>query len=505
MTKHTHMYMQRASRRLFLQQVGALSTLGIASPMALNLAGIGSAAAQSASDYKALVCLFMFGGNDAINMVLPTDSTSWTNYSTLRTQEGTSPLALPPLGAAGGVLPINPTNAQGRTFALNPKLAPLADMFNIDKRLAVVPNVGPLVMPTTKAQFADNNHPKPSHLLSHNDQQSTWMSGNPEGARVGWGGRMCDLIASQNGNATFTSMSIAGNVVWCSGQEVKQYRMSPFGAVRIGSDPSTGLIYGSSDVSEAMQRIVQSASSGHLIESDLTSVYKRAIDAEKVLVQALKPATSAPFGTPPQAGNPYDPNRDPKLMGGSTGSTNLSHQLQAVARMIEANNNQGIRAKRQVFFVSLGAFDTHNSQLATHANNMGAVANAMAYFDATMIALGMQNQVTTFTASDFGRTLTQNGAGTDHGWGGHHFVMGGAVKGGDIYGNFPVFGSMNPTTGDFDDSPQLLNRGVLLPEVSVDQMGATLARWFGVPEGQLADVFPNLSNFGLRDLGFMKA
>jgi len=212
-----------SSRRLFLRQAGALSSLaGAGAPLALNLLAAGSAAAQTAGDYRAVVCLFLFGGNDAFNMVLPTDSASWSAYTATRNQ-APDPIALlapgvaPVPGAAvaspqrlGGVLPIAPLNAQGRSFALHPLMGTLQSMFDTDRRLAIVPNVGPLVLPTTKAQYGQASHPKPARLFSHNDQQSTWQAFAPEGATAGWGGRMADLLAAGNTQATFTAISATG-------------------------------------------------------------------------------------------------------------------------------------------------------------------------------------------------------------------------------------------------------------------------------------------------------
>ena len=510
-----------ASRRIFMRHAGALSAAGAAAaPIALNMAAIGSAAAQSASDYKALVCIFMFGGNDSLNMILPTDTASWTNYTTVRNQApdsiallapGTAPIATAAAGSParlGGVLAITPTNAQGRTYALHPLMGSLQTMFNTDKRLAIVANVGPLITPTTKAQYAQSSFPRPASLFSHNDQQNTWQSFKPEGATVGWGGRLGDLLASQNGRAVFTSISAAGNAVWLSGQTVQQYQVSTNGAIRMGSD-ANGRIYGSTDVAAAMQRIVGSTRGGHVFETDLAAVSQRSIDAELTLRTALKAPSDALFGTPPATGAVYNAATDPKLqydnpLTGLKAVNSLAQQLQVVARMIDASNAAGIVAKRQVFFVSIGGFDSHDNENRNNADLMAKIAHAMRYFDTALIAMGAQDKVTVFTASDFGRTFTSNGDGTDHGWGAHHFVMGGAVKGGDIYGNFPVLGAKNTNNNNFDTSPNQIGNGSLLPETSVDQLGATLAKWFGVSDTDALTVFPNLSAFTTRNLGFMK-
>ena len=509
-----------ASRRQFLRHAGAMASLlgPTAAPLALNLAAIGAASAQAAPDYKAVVCLFLFGGNDALNMVLPTDNASWTNYSAVRNQAPDSiallaPGTTPNTGAGagsparlGGVLPIVPANAQGRTFALHPVMGSLQQLFNADKRLAILPNIGPLVMPTTKAQYALSSHPKPANLFSHNDQQNTWQALAPEGATRGWGGRMGDLLASMNARPVFTSISAAGNAVWLAGEQVQQYQVSGSGAIRMGSD-SGGRIYGSTDVAAAMQRIVSGTRGTHVFERDLAAVHKRAVDAEVALRTALKPASDPLFGTAPGSGN-YNPNNDPKLqydnpLTGGKSFNSLAQQLQIVARMIDASNAAGVQARRQVFFVSMGGFDTHDNQNRNHADLMAKLAHALAYFDSTLGAMGARGNVTTFTASDFGRTFTSNGDGTDHGWGAHHFVLGGAVRGGDLYGAFPTLGAKNANNNNFDSSPDQLGNGVLLPTTSVEQLGATLGRWFGLSDGQLLDIFPNLANFSQRNLGFM--
>jgi uncharacterized protein (DUF1501 family) len=509
-----------ASRRVFLRQAGALSALGAASPLALNLALMNSAAAQAAPDYRALVCIFLFGGNDAYNMVLPTDTASWNAYTATRTQAPDSIALLPPGTAAngsaaigsparlGGVLPLAPLNAQGRSFALHPYLGTLQSMFDADRRLAIVPNVGPLLMPTTKAQYANASHPKPASLFSHNDQQNTWQSFQPEGATVGWGGRLGDLVAAGNQRAIFTAISASGNAVWLSGQNVRQYQVGSNGAIRMGSD-GNGRIYGSTAVAQAMDRIVRGSRGGHVLEGDLASVSQRSIDAELALRSALKAPSDPLFGTAPASGA-YNANNDPKLrytpyplVPTTTAFNALAQQLQIVARMIDASGNANIGARRQVFFVSLGGFDSHDLQNRNHGDLMARLGHAMRYFDSALGAMGQRNNVTTFTASDFGRTFTSNGDGTDHGWGAHHFVMGGAVRGGDLYGSFPVLGVKNANNNNFDASPDQLGNGSMLPTTSVDQFGATLARWFGVADNELGTVFPNLANFSNRDLGFM--
>ena len=234
-----------------------------------------------------------------------------------------------------------------------------------------------------------------------------------------------------------------------------------------------------------------------------------AMQAESLLRNALKPASDPLFGTAPASGTSYNANNDPKLRytdpnnPGTTIANPLAQQMQVVARIIEASGNADVGAKRQVFFVSLGGFDTHDDQNQNHADLLARVAHALRYFDTVLGAIGARNSVTTFTASDLGRSFTSNGDGTDHGWGSHHLVMGGAVRGGDLYGRFPTLGVKNAGNNNFDSSPDQLANGCLLPGTSVDQLGATLGRWFGLSDPQVMDIFPNLANFDVRDLGFM--
>jgi uncharacterized protein (DUF1501 family) len=313
-------------------------------------------------------------------------------------------------------------------------------------------------------------------------------------------------MGSQNSKAVFTSISAAGNSVWLAGQSIKQYQVGTNGAIRMGSDAS-GKVYGSTDVAAALERIVKGTRGTHVFEGDMAAISARSLDAELALRTALKAPSDPLFGTAPTTGT-YNANNDPKLqydnpLTGAKSANQLAQQLQIVARMIDAGMSGAIGTRRQVFFVSMGGFDTHDNENRNHADLMAKLAQALRYFDTTLGAMNARGAVTTFTGSDFGRTFTSNGDGTDHGWGAHHFVMGGAVKGGDLYGNFPVLGLKNANNNNFDGSPNQVGNGALLPENSVDQLGATLGKWFGLSDTQLLDVFPNLKNFTTRDLGFM--
>jgi uncharacterized protein (DUF1501 family) len=494
----------QSSRREFLRRAALLgTTVGPASlPFALNLATMNAAVAQSAPSYKALVCLFLYGGNDSANMVLPTDAASWNAYSTVRAT-APDPIALrpentPPDGAAagaspaalGGVLRITPSFTafpvnNSRTFALHPAMQELRLLFNAG-RVGIIANAGPLVHPMTKAEYNANSaaKPRPAKLFSHNDQQSTWQALAPEGARVGWGGRFGDLLAGSNSNTVFTSISVTGNAVFMAGQNVFQYQVGTGGATAIGN--ISGSLFGSAAAATAYRNIITANGNpntvSHLLGREQTNMTKRSIDAQAMFQGAFE-ATAGSVAAPSQYVQPSTRTSQ---------NNSLAQQLQTVARIMAARGGLGVN--RQVFFVSLGGFDTHDNQNRTQADLMARISHGINYFDTVLGNLGLRDSVALFTASDFGRTFTSNGDGTDHGWGAHHFVYGGAVNGQDIYGRFPQVG-----TGHNDE----VGSGSFLAGVSVDQIGATLGRWFGVSESNLDMVFPNLRNFQ-RDLGFMR-
>ena len=452
-----------ASRREFLKRASALSLSGVAAPFALNLAALGEAAAANATGYKALVCVFLYGGNDYANTVVPYDLPNYTLYNGQR-----AAIALPRDSLAGTVL--NPTVmlADARQYALAPQLAGLVPIYDASK-MAVLLNIGTLVQPTTKAQFTAKSVPLPPKLFSHNDQQSIWQSSSPEGSTSGWGGRMGDLFASSNGNSTFTCVSAAGNAVFLSGQSAVQYQVTSNGSVPISAVKNP--LFGSTACSDALRAMV-TAPRTHLFEAEHARIMSRSITADSQLTLAL--AGNTPLATVFPSGN------------------SLAAQLNMVARMIAARNNLG--AKRQVFFVSLGGFDTHDGLVDDHPALLAQVGPALTAFYNATNELGIADQVTTFTASDFGRTLTTDGDGSDHGWGSMHFVIGGAVRGKAFYGTPPVVANNGP-----DD----VGQGRLLPSISVDQFGATLGTWFGVSDSELATVMPNLANYSTRNLGFL--
>lgn len=458
-----------ASRRAFLQRASALSVAGVATPWALNLAAMAEASAANASDYKAIVCVFLYGGNDYGNTVIPYDQTSYNAYYNLRPTLAYSRDSLTGTVLAPGVVPADAAGF-ARQYALAPELAPLLPIFNAGK-MGLLLNVGTLIQPTTKLQFTNKTAPLPPKLFSHNDQQSVWQSSAPEGASSGWGGRMGDLFEAGNGNATFTCVNVSGNAVFLSGNTAVQYQISTKGSVPLTSLQAP--LFGSAACSAALQTLV-TQSRTHVLENEYTRVSARSIGANTVLTSALAGAKT--ITTPFPADNP------------------LGDQLKMVARMIASRGTLG--AKRQVFFVSMGGFDTHDGLVTIHPKLLKTVADATAAFYAATVELGMADQVTTFTASDFGRTLSGNNDGSDHGWGSMHFMLGGAVKGQRYYGVPPAVASNGP-----DD----VGQGRLLPTTSVDQYAATLGKWLGASDTDLLSLLPNLVNYNIsaRNLGFV--
>lgn len=473
------------TRRAFLRRSTQLGLAGTALPFALNLAAMGEAAAFTATDYKALVCVFLYGGNDYANTVVTYDDDSYNKYATIRGGSGQAGggIAIPKADLAATLL--NPTVplAAGRQYAMHPAMTGMANLFNTGKA-AVQLNVGPLIVPLTRTQYNSSNralYPIPPKLFSHNDQQSVWQSSSPEGSTVGWGGNLGDLALSSNTNSLFTCISVTGNAVFLSGDSALSYQVSTGGAIAINGVKNN--VYGSTAVRSALTSLIQQTSP-QVLENEYNRITTRAVTAESQITNGLAGVTLA---TAFPANN------------------SLADQLKMVARLIGARSTLG--SKRQVFMVSLGGFDLHDNLISQQPTLMKRVSEAMtAFYDAT-VELGVADKVTAFTASDFGRTLNSNGDGSDHGWGSHHFMVGGAVKGNAFYGKAPPVSNTNSTT-DANDQWHV-GQGRLLPSTSVDQYAGTLAKWFGVANSELAGVLPNLSHFGgadyPTDLGFMTA
>jgi len=449
------------------------------SPFMLELNSVVAMAQQSApSDYRALVCIFLSGGNDGHGTLIATDPTSFDAFTTARS--GAPGLAY----SLGSLLPITPNTAQsGRTFALNPYLGGVQNLFNAG-RAAIISNVGTLIAPTTKAQIQANSVPLPASLYSHFDQTAAWQAIDANGGsavHTGWGGAMADLIASMNTNTAFTCISTAGIALFLSGLTSYQLNVTSAGPI-----PISGLnqpLFGQQAGSNALASIL-TASEANLFAKEYEVVINRSTAAQATLATSMLTAGVGGVANPPQY---LDPITN-KLTNNS-----FATSLQTVARIIGGRSGLGVT--RQIFYVVLGGFDTHDNQAPQIARLLTQLGSGLEYFDGLMTSMGINDNVTTFTASDFGRTLTANSDGTDHGWGSHHIVTGGAVNGQDIYGQYPVIGANQANdTG----------AGRLIPTTSVEQYAGTLARWFGLSDGQVKTVFPNFTNFGTNPyMGFL--
>ena len=472
------------SRRQFLRTASMASMAGFyASPFLLELNSLAAMAqASSSTDYRALVCVYLQGGNDGHGTVIATDPTSFSQFTKARS--GAPGLAYP----LSELLPIKPkTSQQGRTFGLNPALTGVQNLFN-QQRAAVVCNTGTLITPATKDQINANSVKLPDSLFSHFDQTAAWQSiasnlGSLE--HVGWGGGVADMIESMNmnSNTTFTCISTAGNALFLAGRESFQLNITAAGPIPIyGTDNPP---FGASASNNVLNAIL-SAEETNLFAKEYEVVIARSEQARALLAQAMPVAGPGGIANPPQYLDP---------MTKKLADNPLADSLQTVARVIAGRSLLGVT--RQIFYVQLGSFDTHNNQAIQHAQLLSQLGAAFEYFDGLMVGMGLGNQVTSFTISDFGRTLTSNSNGTDHGWGSHHFIVGGAVNGQDMYGTYPVVG-----VNEEND----LGAGRLIPTTAVEQYAGTLARWFGLSDSQVRSVFPNFANFGSNPyLGFMSS
>jgi len=458
-----------------------------------------------------LVCIFLFGGNDSANMVLATDPDSWGRYQSARAT-GTSPIALAPpgtapapggmgtLGAAalGGVLPITPRTLQpwpegttgtgARTFALHPLMPNLQQLFT-QGHAAIVANVGSLLEPVTKAGYLNGSAKVPDSLFSHSDQQAFWQTA---GAMQGWGGLMGDLLASSNPKEVFTAISLFGNAPFLAGNNLVGYQTSISGAVPI-LGLGQGTLFGSSAAPALFKTLITQPTLASPFEAAHASVVARSIASQGQLNAALQSVASLP--DPPLVTDPVT---------GVAGGNPLALELQAVARQIAAGQSLGMT--RQIFFVGHSTYDYHSNQNLGHPLLLASLDSALGYFYQTLGSLGgqdMTQQVTAFTMSEFGRCFISNGTGTDHGWGGHHVVLGGAVKGGDLYGTYPTVGV---DLAGFENPGALPYTGAWIPTLALDQYAATLGAWLGLTPAQLLGILPNLGNFTSANrvgLGFL--
>jgi len=443
------------NRRTFIKYA-SLAAAGNAA--ALRPFGALNALAQSTTDYKALVCVFLFGGNDANNTLVPFDTTGYNNYSTIR-----GPLAIP----QNQLLQLSAMP----NFALNPNLPDIQTLFD-NKNAAIVANVGTLVEPTTKAQFQAGTD-LPTNLFSHPDQQLEWQNAAQSGSTsTGWAGRIADQIsASYNPGAQVPLVtSVAGDTLFCNGSASTPVSVSPGNLG--GAQCSEGATECGAQLATA-QALLSFSSGLTLVQAD-NNISTNAYSYANILSAAVK--SVSPLKTVFPTGNA------------------LASQLQQIAQIIQVRAALGV--SRQIFFCGIGNFDTHSNQLALQNALLASISPALAAFYAATVEMGVQNSVTSFTMSDFSRTFQPNSnTGTDHAWGSHHIVMGGAVKGGQMYGTFPTLALSGP-----DDSG---SNGRWVPSTGSVQYAATLASWFGVTAAQMPAVFPNIGSFANANLGFV--
>jgi uncharacterized protein (DUF1501 family) len=448
------------SRRRFLRLASA-GGLAYAFGRTPGLAVANAATLGGFSDYKALVCIYLLGGNDSWSMVVPTSPAEYDAYAASRQN-----LAIP----RSALLPLSPADSPPGQYGLHPSLAALRPRFD-DGHCAFVANVGPLIRPLTRAEYRSETVPFPPQLFSHNDQQEQWhtLRGRSQ-TNTGWAGRLADLLATQLlGQALPLNLSLSGNVMMQAARVARPYVMGPTG-------PATFTAFGPSGV-----KLSRRNSFAQIINTDYDTIYARGYaEAQRVALASADAVNSAIAAAPAlQTGFPADA---------------LGQQLRTVARLIAVRDR--LRATRQVFFVAVGGFDTHDDQREVQPNLFQSLGTSLAAFDDAMIGLGAGAAVTTFTASDFGRTLTSNGDGSDHAWGGLQLVLGGSVRGATIYGRYPELriGAANDIGG-----------GRFIPDVSSDQYVATLVRWFGLDEASIPLIAPSVGNFAQDDLGFLHA
>ena len=480
------------TRREFVSRA-AYAGLGLSASGAvirdLSLVGSALAAQGPVTGYKALVCLFMAGGNDANNWVVPTDNATYNDYATARGGLLQIPQsALLSMNVGGSPV----ADSEGHTYGFHPSNARLQTLFG-EQKAAVILNVGSLVRPTTKAQY--NANPafyRPPQLFSHSDQVTQWQTSIPDQPpTTGWGGRVADIVnavANPTGKISM-SVSLSGANTLQVGNFVAQYHVSTTGAIVLNGGGTGGSLMSGDGVRVRAMREIMGLSNVNLQRQAYSDVLSRAIVTGDLLNTAIQDTANDSFWTTPF------PN------------TGLGNQMKMIARLIQARGPTKFDMNRQIFFCQIGGFDTHTAQVrnaqgqddvlsttGTHYSLLFQVSEAMFAFQRAMEQLGVANDVTTFTASDFSRTFPNNSQGSDHGWGAHHVVVGGAVRGGRIYGNLPSLAINGP-----DDT----GTGRWIPTLAVDQHSATLAKWFGLDSSMMSAVFPNLSRFSSPDLGFM--
>ena len=447
-----------SSRRKFLNYSFKTMAAGGASGV-LGRLGTMNAYAASNSDYKALVGVFLFGGNDPHNTLIPlsTQKNTYQDYSTIRGQIAIPQSDLWPISAGAG-----------EAYGLHPKLKEIQSLFGLGKA-AFLANVGNLVVPTTRQQYLGQSVKLPQSLFSHSSQQAQWQTASAtDVATTGWGGRAADLLGPMNAPSQFPMIvNLGGGSQFSTGMQSNPAIIPPGGPVTLRPTPLAAR-------TTAFNQLLSFSNGLQLVQASNT-VTKRGINDAAILQLALDstPPLQTPFPTTP-----------------------LGAQLKMVAQIVAVRNALGMN--RQMFFVTLGGFDTHSSQLYSHEVLLEDVSKSLSAFYVATMEMGVADSVTAFTNSEFGRTLQpSSGYGTDHAWGSHAMIVGGAVKGGQIHGTFPTLALGGP-----DDAN---SRGTMIPTASIEQYGATLAKWFGVPVDHLPRIFPTLSNFPTSDLGFMSS
>jgi len=471
-------YHKNSSRRKFLTQLGlgcaAVGTTSLLSGLTnmniLNAASLANRTwvnAPVGDDYKAMVCILLAGGNDSYNMLIPRDDSSYADYAEVRTN-----LAI----AQDALLPITPSNdTAGKEFGLHPSMTKIKTLFD-NHNLAFVANLGAMVEPTSVSDV-ENEVNLPLGLYSHSDQIRHWHTSVPQTrGNTGWGGRMADLLQSCNSNQDISmNISLSGTNVFQKGNSLQAYAIntSGNGAILLNGFANNGFY-------ETLKR--------ETIDSLITESYVNVL--ENAYAKEINSASvnSLSFDSALASAGELNTVFD---------ESDLSQELQMVARTIKARDVLGV--KRQTFYISMPGFDTHDNILVEHADLMANLADSLSVFYEALEELGLENQVTTFTMSDFSRRLISNGDGTDHAWGGHSLVMGGAVDGKKIYGEYPEL---------YAGAPLDLDQGRILPTTSCDEYFAEMGLWFGVDHTQLVDIYPNLTNFydpipGTSPLGFM--
>ena len=471
------------SRRQFLGRAAcaALGSTGLMSAMGTLRLFNATLSAQSvpADGHKALVCLFLFGGNDSNNVLVPYDQSNYDAYLGARGE-----IAIP----RESLLKLDGTASDGREFAVHPSMGLLRSVYN-EGKAAFLANVGTLVAPITRAEYRSGGAAVPPYLFSHNDQQVQWQTSVPDSPRkIGWGGRIADLLQSLNNTASVSmNISIAGTNFFQVGNQTLQYPMSTNGSIGLSEFTSQNVTRKQqyAGLTEAL-----GMSYSHLFEAEYASIMNRAIERDLLVKDIL--ASTPRFDGATVNGQPSQ-NLFPNARNANGNLTGIASQLHMILRLIVAQAPLGLA--RQIFFSSLGGWDTHDNQLVDHANLLKTLSDAVHDFYRATVTLGVADRITLFTASDFNRTFSSNAKGSDHAWGGHHFVVGGGVTGGQIYGRMPILQSGGP-----DDTG---SRGSWIPTTSTDEYSATLAKWFGVDPGNMHLVLPNIGRFAAPDLGFM--